>query len=172
MKTSRTLVLIAVVLICGFFAACWCAAQSARQTPSKDATTDSAIALRQLELLVTHLHETKQTNTLRLFNDYSNALEAQQNANNVAVNLRILMGLREGRTNEAIDWLEMRLTSDFVACIARYQELPPNLRDKFRLTILHEARDYFRKYRVNSEYPDVNEYREKALTVLDGKVSK
>ena len=68
--------------------------------------------------------------------------------------------------------LDMRVTSDFVACIARYQELPPNLREKFKLTILHDARDYFRKYRVNSEYPDVNEYREKAFTILDGKASK
>lgn len=171
MTTSRAPAFIAVALILGVLAACWCAGQSERQVSGKE-STDSAIALRQLEFLVTHLQETKQTNTLRLFINYSDASEAQQNASNVGLNLKVLMHLREGRTNEAIDMLEMRLTSDVVTCVARYQQLPPKLREKFSLMALHYARDYCRQYQVKSEYPDVNDYREKAFAILDGKASK
>lgn len=170
MKTSRALVV--GLVITGFLVAHWSMAQSERHVSGKPGTPDSAIALRQLEFLVTHLHETKQTNTLRLFNDYSNALQAQRSAGDVGVTLRILMGLRDGRTNEAIDILERRLTSDVVTCIATYTELSPALREKFSLTILHHARDYCSKHQVKSNHSDVDEIVANAFKLLDEKRSK
>ena len=172
MKLSRTLVLIAVVLFCGFFAACWCTAQSVRQASGKEQKTDDYITLHQLESFVAHLQKTKQTDTLRLFNDYSNVSIAQQSSVDIGVTVRILAQLREGRTNEVISLLEQRLTSDAVGFVASYRELPASLREKLSLTSLGDARDYRSMHRVRSKHSDVDEIVEKAFTLLDEKNSK
>src|SRR5713101_6663863 len=73
MKTPRSFAFITAALIIGFLAIRWGAAQPARQLPPDEPKTDYAFGLRELESFVSYLQDTKQTNALRRFNDYSNA---------------------------------------------------------------------------------------------------
>ena len=95
---------------------------------------------------MSHLEATKQTNTLKLFNDYSNSSLAQQHTADLGVMTAVLLRLRDGRTNEAVKLLETRLDSDAVGLWASYNELPPDLREKVGLKSLEYARDYCAKY--------------------------
>ena len=90
----------------------------------------------QLTTFVSHLEATKQTKTLKLFNDYSNSSLAQQHSADLGVMTAILLRLRDGRTNEAIKLLESRLDGDAVGVWASYNELPPALRERVSLKSL------------------------------------
>ena len=112
MKTSRLFILpasVALVLI----AICWSYGQTGNRTPAKqpiDAYHN--LALDQLTAFMSHLEATKQTNTLKLFNDYSNSAQVQRHSADLGVTAAILLRLRDGRTSEAIKLLEGRLDSD------------------------------------------------------------
>jgi hypothetical protein len=171
MKTSRAFALGATALVIGFLAARWCAAQSARQ-PSKEPATDSYIALHQLESFVAYLQDTKQTNTLQRFNEYSTVNIASQNSADLGVTLAILQRLRDGRTNEALELLEGRVSTDIVGFVASYRELPASLRAKISLKPLEYARDYRAKFPFKHRYPNVDEGVADAFKILDEKATK
>src|SRR5262249_34986741 len=105
MKTSRVLGLVATALIVGFMASRWGFAQPAQQPSENKSTTDSFIGVHELESFVTYLQDTKQTNTLKRFNDYLNVTIASQHYAELGGRLRILEHIRNGRTNEAIRML-------------------------------------------------------------------
>src|SRR4051794_33612595 len=109
MKTSRIFVLTAVALAVGFATACWCMAQTSRQSSNKQLNTDDYIGLHQLESFVSYLQETKQTNVLQRFNEYANITVVSRASADLGVRLHILSDLRRGRTNEAIRMLERQM---------------------------------------------------------------
>ena len=114
-----------------------------------------------------HLQDTKQTNSLRLFNEFSNASSASRDSADLGVTLRILMELREGRTEMPIQLLEQRLTSDVVGFFACYRELPVPVQESFSVSILGHAREYCRKYKVTTGDPDVEQFIAKAFQLAD-----
>lgn len=171
MKTSRAFALITTALVIGFLAACWCAAQSAPQ-PSKEAATDSYIAFHQWESFVAYLQDTKQTNTLQRFNEYSTVIIASQNSADLGLTLAILQRLRDGRTNEAFELLEGRVNGDIGAFVASYRELPVPLRAKLSLKSIEHARDYRAKFPFKHRYPNVDQGVAEAFKILDEKVTK
>ena len=141
MKTTRSLAFIAAALIIGFSAARWGAAQSTRQPSPGEPKTDYAFGLRELESFLSHLKDTKQTNTLRRFNDYSNATVVSQHSADLGVTVAILQRLRDGRTKEAIELLEGRVSTDIIGMVACYRELPDSIREKVSLKSLEHARN-------------------------------
>ena len=168
MKTSRSFALVSAALVIGFLAARWSFAQPG-QPSSKESATDYYIGFHQLESFVAYLQDTKQTNALQRFYEYSNVTIASRSSADLGVRLHLLYQLRNGRTNEVIRMLEQQTRSDVVGFAASYRELPAALRVKIGLTALREARDYCRKYPVKSEHADVDEILSKAFTLLDEK---
>jgi hypothetical protein len=172
MKTSRVLTLVGLALIAGFLVSHLSTAQPALQPPSKAAVTDDAFALRQLESFVTYLQDTKQTNVLKRFGDYSDASIVSEKQADMGVTTAILVWLRDGHTNEAIHILETRLTGDAVGFAASYRELPGPVRETVRLATLEHARDYYRKFHVKENQPDVDQIVANAFKLLDEKTGK
>src|SRR5438477_4687633 len=114
MKTSRAFTLAAAALVVGFLAARWCSAQPAKQPSAKEPASYDFGALQQLESFISYLQDTKQTNILQRFEDYSNASLASRHYADLGVTLAILQRLRDGRTNQAYELLEGNLNTDIV----------------------------------------------------------
>src|SRR5258707_14953285 len=127
MKKSRALTLVVGALVLGFLSVRWCVAQSTRHPLGGEPATDSYIALHQLESFVSYLQDTKQTNTLQRFYDYSNSLIVSEKSADLGVTLAILQRLRDGRTNEAFELLEGRVNTDISSFVGSYRELPASL---------------------------------------------
>ncbi len=169
MKTSRAITLAAAALVVGFFVAHWCVAQPSGQVPHKEPASYDFGAMQQLESFVTYLHDTKQTNILQRFDDYSNASLASQHYADLGVTLAILQRLRDGRTNQAYELLEGRLSSDVIGFVASYRELPAPARELPGLKVLGQARDYRAKFPFKHRYPSLDEGVADAFKILDEK---
>jgi hypothetical protein len=170
MKTSRISILIIFALCIGFFVARWAAAQSPNQPPTKKpVTANNNLALDQLTLLLANLNETKQTNTLRLFNDYANAMIAQQMHAEMSVKLLVLNSLRAGLTNQVINLLEEEMTADAVGFVASYRELSASQREKLDLKSLQKVHDYCNKFQVKSGDSTIDEFLTNSFKLLDAK---
>ena len=167
MKTTPTFALVTAAFTVGLLAAHLCFAQPAHKSASAEATTDSYIALHELESFVAYLHDSNQTNTLQRFNQFMSVNIVSEQSGQLGVRVGILYNLRKGRTNEAIRLLESQMTSDAVGIAAGYKELPPAIQKKVSLTAFNEARDYYRKYSPKSSNSDVNAIVEKAFNSLD-----
>jgi hypothetical protein len=172
MKTSRVFIFVAMALVLGFLATRWCFAQPADGSSNKQSKEDYYIGLNELTSFVNYLEETKQTNTLKRFNDYCNATIVSQHNANLGVRLHVLDHLRNGRTNEAMRLLELQMKSDVVGFAASYRELPPSIREKVGMTAMREARDYCKKYPATGSATNVDQYLENAFTVLDAKATR
>jgi hypothetical protein len=173
MKTVSASILIILGLCIGFFAAHWSVAQTLSQSSSKEPITAyNNIALDQLTLLLSNLNETKQTNALKLFNDYANASLAQQKNAEMGMKLHILYSLRAGRTNEVINLLEQEMTGDVVGFVASYRNLSASQSAELNLAALKKARDYCDKFQVKSGHPDVDEIVSNSFKLLDEKATK
>ena len=171
-KTARISACVAVMLLGAFLGARWSAAQTAGKPSSKPKPAASNVAVDRLAAIVTHLQDTGQTNTLRLFDDFSRAFLAQQHSADLGVTAWILLRLREGRTNEAIRMLESQLTSDAVGFASSYRNLPSPLREKLSLTSLGHARDYCSEYQVKSNDTNIAAIVANAFSLLDEKQPK
>ena len=169
MKTSRAFALAGAALTAGFLVARWCIAQPSSQAPSKEPATDSYIGLHQLESFVAYLEDTKQTNILQRFNEYSTVTIASQKSADLGVTVAILQRLRDGRTNEAFELIEGRLSTDIVGFVASYRELPPSIRAKMSLKPIEYARDYRTKFPFKHRYPSMDEGVASAFKILDEK---
>ncbi|MDB6124383.1 MAG: hypothetical protein JWQ71_3376 [Pedosphaera sp.] len=171
MKTTRTFVLIATVFSVGLTAAWWCSAQSS--TPAKKPVTgDSNPALDRLTALVSYLEASKQTNALKLFNEYSSTSIALQHAADMGATLHILKALREGRTTNAIELLEGRLDTDIIGLAASFKEMPEAQQEWLGLHSLSEARWYRDKYPHKHRYQNVDDGVAQAFELLPKKSEK
>jgi hypothetical protein len=171
MKTTRTFVLIASMFCVCLIAAWWCSAQSS--APSKKPITgNSNPALDRLTALVSYLEANKQTNALKLFNEYSSASLAQQHSADMGVTLHILMALREGRTTNAIELLEGRLDTDIIGFAASYKEMPKTDREWLSLHSLSEAHWYRDKFPHKHRYQNVDDGVAEAFQLLPKKSEK
>ena|SRR6266566_6451206 len=166
MKQSRLILSTVLAASIGLLAARWSSAQTKTQAPSKQA--DTGIALHQLELLVAHLEAKKDTNAIEQLSDYQHALDGQQASAAIGTNIRlILQKLREGRTQEVIDWQESRLASDAITLYASYNQITPAVREKLSLESLGYVRDYFAKYPRTNQTAVQKEGLAKAFELLD-----
>jgi hypothetical protein len=169
MKKSRAFALAAAALAAGFLVARWCVAQPASQPSHKEPASYDFGALKQLESFVSYLQDTKQTNTLQRFDDYSNASLASQHYADLGVTLAILQRLRDGRTNQAYELLEGRLNTYIVGFVTSYRQLPASVRDQPGLKVLEQARDYRAKFPFKHRYASVDEGVAQAFKILDEK---
>lgn len=171
MKTTRTFVLIASVFCIGLIAVWWCSAQSS--TPAKKPVTgNSNPALDRLTALVSYLEANKQTNALKLFDEYSSAAIAQQDSADMGVTLHILVALREGRTTNAIELLEGRLDTDIIGFASNFREMPEAQREWLGLHSLSEARWYRDKFPHKHPYQNVDDGVAQAFQLLPKKSEK
>ena len=172
MKTSRAFALAMAALIASFVMAHWCAAQPSSQPASREPASYDFGALQQLESFVTYLQETKQTNILQRFDDYSNASIASRQYADLGVTLLVLRELRNGRTNQVYELLEDQMNSDIIGFAASYRDLPASLRDQTSLKVLGQAREYHAKYPSQSHSQIIDDGVAKAFKVLDENTSK
>jgi hypothetical protein len=172
MKTSRAFALVAAALVAGFLTARWCAAQPSNQPSSKEPASYDFGALQQLESFLTYLQDTKQTNILQRFNDYSNASLASRHYADLGVTLAILQRLRDGRTNQAYELLEGNLDADIIGFAASYRELPASLRGQTSLKVLGWARDYHAKHPSQHPSQIIDDGVANAFKILDDKTTK
>jgi hypothetical protein len=170
MKTSRIFILIALTFSIGFVAARWSAAQSKDRPPSKSPMMcGNNQALDRMNALVSYLEVNKQTNALKLLNEFLNASIALQQSADMGVMLHILMELHEGRTNDAMEMLEGQLDTDIIGFAASYKELPETQRDALSLHSLTEAQWYRSKFPHKHRYQNVDEGVARAFELLDRK---
>jgi hypothetical protein len=146
MKTSSALAFGLVALAIGFFAARWSTAQTANRPSTQESSSYDFGALQQYESFISYLQDTKQTNILKRFNDYSNASLTLQHDSDLGMTLMILKALREGRTNQVYKLLETRVDADIVGFAASYSQLPASLQRAGSLDVLRLARDYRAKH--------------------------
>jgi hypothetical protein len=164
-----TLFLAIIVIIAGIPIMHWCYGQTGRGSVGKGSETDSYYGLRELESFVTFLQQTKVTNALQRFNDYSHARMASESSARLGLTLHMLDALRNGRTNEAVRLLDLQMRGDVVTFAAAYQELPASVRSKAGLTAFTEARDYCRRYPDATGTPETSAAIMQAFAILDGK---
>src|SRR4051794_5292978 len=169
MKTPRAFALAAAALVVGFLAARWSVAQPSNQPSSKEPASYDFGAMQQLASFVSYLQDTKQTNVLQRFNDYSTASLASQHYADLSVTLAILQRLRDGRTNQALELLEGRLDSDIFGFVGSYRQLPASVRDQPGLKLLGQTRDYRTKFPFKHRYPNVDKGVADAFKILDEK---
>lgn len=146
MKILHAFALAAAALAIGFLTAHWCSARPTNQPPSKESKSYDFGALQQYESFINYLRDTKQTNVLQRFKNYSNASLASRLYAHLGGTLLILRSLRDGRTNQAYELLEGDLDADIVGFATSYRQLPPSLRNQTSLKILGMAKDYRTKH--------------------------
>jgi hypothetical protein len=125
-----------------------------------------------LTALVSYLEANKETNALKLFNEYANAAGALQHSADIGVTLHVLTGLREGHTNEALQLLEFRLDSDIISFAANFKELPGAEQEWLGLHALSEARGYRTKYPPKHADENLEASMAQAFQLLDKKSNK
>lgn len=131
----------------GLFASRWSAAQSTNRTTNKGPITGANNPeLEGLSALISYLEANNQTNALKLFYDYRNASIALERSADMGLTLHTLMALREGRTNDAIQLMEIKLDSDIINFADSFQELPQAQREWLGLHTLSEAKWYRTKF--------------------------
>jgi hypothetical protein len=172
MKRSVAFALFAFALTICFVLSRLSVAQAVDRVRDKEKTADSYYGLHALESFATYLQDTKQTNILQRFNDYENTRITSESSAEMGVLTAILLRLRDGRTNEAMTLLEMRMTSDAITFAVGYRELAPPVRDTVSLVSLNHARDYYFKYGVKDRLPEVDQYVTNAFKLLDEKDAK
>jgi hypothetical protein len=102
--------------------------------------------------LVLSLSERGDSNTVKQVTDLLSDMNAQRSATEVAFNTRILNELRSGKTNAAIELLEIRLDGGLTAFDSP-DEL--NYRQKYG-KILKSAKEYRSKHPYKSGNPEID----------------
>lgn len=167
MKTSRAFALASVALVVGFVAAHWCFAQPSGQAPPKGPARNGFGSMEQLESFISYLQDTKQTNTLHRFHDFITASDATLHLEELGQTLAVLQRLRDGRTNQAYELLEGRLSTYIIFFVRDYRELPASAHDQAALNVLAQARDYRARFPFKHQYSNVDEGVADAFKILD-----
>jgi hypothetical protein len=172
MKKSRAFALATVALIIGFLVARWCTAQPAPQQTGEKRDNYDFGAMDQLASFVSYLQETGQTNTLERFNRYLNSSLASRQYADLGTALVVLQRLRDGRTDQACNLLEISLNGDIVGFATSYRQLPTSLREQTSLKLLSWAKDYRAKYPFHDQSQIVNDGVTSAFKILDEQTAK
>lgn len=143
MKITRDLVLVVVALIVGFCAGCWFSGQSNRHANTRVSTTEgTSVAVDKLNLLISYLQNNRETNAIKLFDDFETASIAIRSSADMGVRLHTLIDLREGRPNDAIQLMETMLKSDIITFAATFPKLSATQRQALGLGALSDANGY------------------------------
>jgi hypothetical protein len=81
------------------------------------------LAVEEAIRFVGHLEDTGQTNALALFHRYEAAKGAQECATHISAEVAILLNLRDGRTNSALELLEESLNYSVISLAEHYKDL-------------------------------------------------
>jgi hypothetical protein len=150
MKTTQTICLLAIALCIGFFAARWSQAQSTTNTSVSKPTTDDDAYMQEFLSLENYLNDSKQTNALKQLNDILSHNRAMERAVDMAITVPILQGLREGKTNEVLGFLENHLDMNICVFASEYRTLPALLKRQMSLKPLQAAQNYRVKFPFQS----------------------
>ncbi len=172
MKTAFTFALLGLALGIGFLAARWSQAEPATRVSGQKLTANDDIAFEGYVSLVNYLRDTKQTNALKQLNDFLSDSRALQHAANVSVTVSILKGLRKGRTNQALQFLEWHLDMEIAQFGSEYSTLPASIQKQMDLRALQRARDYRAQFPFLNPDPNLAEDASNSFTILDEKNSK
>lgn len=172
MKTAQTFALLGLALGIGFLAARWSQAEPAAKPSSQQSATNDDLAFAGYMSLVNYLHDTKQTNALNQLNDFLSNSRALQHVANVSVTVSILKGLRNGRTNQALRFLEWHLDMEIAQFGSEYSTLPASIQKQMDLRALQRAREYRASFPFTNPDPNLAEDASNTFTILDEKNSK
>ena len=171
MKTARTFILLATTLCIGFLAARWSEAQSVNSMSIKKSTITDGVDTQELESLENYLHDTKQTNALKQLNDILSANRAWERAADMSLTGSILQGLRNGKTNEVLNFLENHLDMNISVFGSEYRTLPVALKKEMSLKSLQDAQNYRSKFPFKSS-DAYSESVANAFKILNGNSTK
>ncbi|HEY5041267.1 MAG TPA: hypothetical protein VIK53_04635 [Verrucomicrobiae bacterium] len=145
MKICISFFLILAITV-GFLAGCW-SAKPTDQSLNKSTVVGQTNSLDDdLFALFNNLQTTKQTNNLKLLNNYLFESLALHDSADISMTAQILQALREGRTNELINVLEGNLNSAIMAFGSDYRNVDRSKRDKGELKSLQFAYNYRTKF--------------------------
>ncbi|PWU13388.1 MAG: hypothetical protein C5B50_19450 [Verrucomicrobia bacterium] len=163
----RSVVCFSAAVVAAFLAGWICFARSSREVSAKAEGKDQFFALHELESFVGYLREGGQTNTLDRFDQCANSFIASEHIADLGLTLAVLQKLRDGRTNDAVDMLEMQLSSHLTSLASSYRALPESVRQNISLVPVEHARDYRTKFPFHHEYsPDLDQDDAQALKIL------
>jgi len=169
MKTIAISIGIVAAFCLGFIVARWPRAESDVKISGAEVTTNDDIAFQEYESLVYYLQDTKQTNALKELNDFLNDERVLRLDADLSVTVAILQGLRDGKTNATLRFLENRLDTQIGLFGSEYSGLPVVLQKQMSLKPLQRARDYRIEFPFKSSDKASEEDVTNAFQVLNDK---
>lgn len=125
---------------------------SLRSTAQPAQAQDNRGVLGQYEQLIASLYQRGDTNTAAQVANLVSAMNAERNATDIAMTVRVLNDLRSGHTNDAVQLLETRLDGALLTFSA-----PTNSpRDPKHDKILKVAKDYRTKHPHTAGVPEID----------------
>ena len=138
---------------------------STAQTNTRNSKSRAAdVTLDRLALLRSDLNTSGDTNTMALVLNLLSAKDSLQHTADVSMSVVLLERLRSGRTNEAIEFLEIRLTGALEGVGFYAEEI-----GEAQLRALKLAKDYGGKYPKRSPSPEIEKAVKKAFELLEKK---
>jgi len=163
MKTKRLFIFL-VLALCIVFAVRWSRANPVHETSDKD-----DLAIQEFESLENYLNDTHQTNALRQLDDILVNERAMQADVDLSRTVTILQALRDGKTNEVLRFLEIRLDAGIGDFGSQYRGLPVAYQKQISLKPLQRAWAYRLEYPSTERDAVWAEDMTNAFQILQGK---
>jgi hypothetical protein len=144
----------------------WATAQSHVQRPGTATATNFSYALEEFTSFTAYLEKEKLTNAADRFYACEGASIVSKESADIGLILHVLVDLRKGRTNDAIQLLEIELEGDAIGFAASYRELPDRIRGKVSLDVLRDAQYYSTNYGFQHSDPEVFDGVTNALKLI------
>jgi|GEM_PF-2906443 len=133
-----------------------------RSTAQPTNAPDDRGVLGQYEQLALSLSKRGDTNTAAQVASLVSAIHAERDATDIALTIRVLDGLRSGRTNDAIKLLETRLDG----ALMTFGAPSDNPRDSKYDKILRIAKEYRTRYPHATGVPEIDTGVSRAFDAL------
>src|ERR1700685_117660 len=142
MKAAHIIILVAIAFCIGFLAARWSQPKLDDNILDETVTTNIDVGSQGLISLEYYLHDSKQPKAYKLLVRGLAEDWAMQNDIDLGMTVRILNSLRDGETNEMLQYFENHLDEAIGSFGSSYSSLPAPLQKDLNLAPLQHARDY------------------------------
>ncbi len=172
MKTSLKALIFGLLVLAQYGIGHWVTAQGGPQKPRSLDPTNIDYALEELTSFLTYLEEAKLTNVSQRFGEYENASIISKESADIGMIAHALVDLRKGRTNDAIELLEIEMEGNAIGFAASYRELPDRIREKVSLQPLRDIRYYSTNYQFLRSDPELLDGITNALKLIDAPLAR
>jgi hypothetical protein len=143
MKKFKNIFFLILIVGLGFLVAHLSVAQSSNKS---SVASQNNLPEDDLQLLMDKLETTGQTNNLKLLFHGLDESRALTEAADISIVTAVLQGLRDGKTNEVINYLEGHLNTEIMSFGFDYGSLNDLERKQISLKSLQGAQDYRNKF--------------------------